>query len=1203
MAHLTEHTTVGRGDTLNSGGGVVGIVLDVVGHVAVQIHVLGRDLSVLGERTDGGLISQEATLTVGDRHRVDLAGLGQRQPGRFVGGDPGAYQLGLVTADGVEGQSGRVCVTVGDLAVGHQAQLDQCLEAVADTAHQTVATFQQIGHLFLDRCAAEEGGNKLTGSVGLVAAGESAGHKDDLGIGDLPGECLRRAGNVIGGQIADDEQLGLRSCGLHGLGGIVLAVGAGEYGDQNPGTGDLHSRCGVLFRLIQRDLGRRACLADIAGVNFLQLVLVQRVQIGGGNRLAVPGEGGVGGDHAQGVALLTSRCHLAQECAVEMSEQRVQIRTFVVSEAEAVTHSHLHHRLGDAAVGGGVGGEDLALGHQGMDLVIQSDQGSGIGASALLIFGNEQSHTVACGLEIVGDYVGGFAGGYGEGNQGGRNVQILKGSAHGVLTANGSHAQIQLCVQRSQKSRQGLAPTLGILHGLLEIFLEGQIYILKGGAGGDQLGDGFHNGQIGAGVGITGGDHRVVTPGHKGCGVGIARLAGDLVGHSLNGRALILTAEGHQQGARTDGGVEGFGKTPLGAHVQIGGQRLVCLRKGGYSGRVLCLRLCHTSHGVLLRTVGVEEFTGNIHDHLAPPQHGQTGIVGDVGHHGGLQIFACRDLAEASHVAGLYHHSHSLLRFADGQLRSVQTLVLLGYPIQIDTKTVCQFTDGNGNTAGTEVIAALDQAGRLGIAEQSLKLSLLGGITLLNLRTAGGQGFGGVGFGGAGGTAASVTAGTAAQKDDHVTGGRNLAAYVFSGSGRDDRTDLHTLGRVAGVIDLVYHTGGQTDLVTVGGIAGRCRGHDLALGQLARHSLGYGTGGIGRAGHTHSGVYIGTAGQRIADRTADTGGGTAEGLDLGGMVVRFILKEEQPVFLGTVMIHLHLNGAGVDLLALVQLGQLALCLQGFRTDGGDVHEVEGLGVTSQGVAGIQIPLPGCLGSRILKGYGVDGGEEGGVTAVIAPVGVDHADLRDGGIPLLFPEICLAEGGIRLVHSQTVLLHEIGKATFIQLAEAVQHRHVGRNGILGNQGFLLGKGCLPGLHGIDYVFLDSGKFVSAYVAGEHVDFCRLHERSFTLGEELYALCGGVRSLIELTGQIFHGEHGVVCLGLQGIGDDVQLGLRKDGVLAVLEQLQGNALHVIAVEDTDIRHGRNGQKGADVGKKGAGLACQFFLFFNKDSVYHM
>jgi hypothetical protein len=44
------------------------------------------------------------------------------------------------------------------------------------------------------------------------------------------------------------------------------------------------------------------------------------------------------------------------------------------------------------------------------------------------------------------------------------------------------------------------------------------------------------------------------------------------VRHRLNGGELVLPAEGHQQCARADGGVEALGQAAAGADIQVGAQ-------------------------------------------------------------------------------------------------------------------------------------------------------------------------------------------------------------------------------------------------------------------------------------------------------------------------------------------------------------------------------------------------------------------------------------------------------------------------------------------------------------------------------------------------------------------------------------------------------------------------------------------------------
>ncbi len=58
--------------------------------------------------------------------------------------------------------------------------------------------------------------------------------------------------------------------------------------------------------------------------------------------------------------------------------------------------------------------------------------------------------------------------------------------------------------------------------------------------------------------------------------------------------------------------------------------------------------------------------------------------------------------------------------------------------------------------------------------------------------------------------------------------------------------------------------------------------------------------------------------------------------------------------------------------------------------------------------------------------------------MVGPVGVDHADLGDGGDAILIAEVLLAEGDVRLVHGKAALGDKGGKAGLVELAEAVEH---------------------------------------------------------------------------------------------------------------------------------------------------------------------
>ena len=177
-----------------------------------------------------------------------------------------------------------------------------------------------------------------------------------------------------------------------------------------------------------------------------------------------------------------------------------------------------------------------------------------------------------------------------------------------------------------------------------------------------------------------------------------------------------LAAEGHEHSAGADGGVEPLAEPPLGADVQIPrqgrGRPPAKLRLHLAFGRDWGLRQglhrCASprrwsSRNSLDRSTIV----------LAVPVHHKPGLVR---HHAPPDV-ASRFSWSASWQKALCvlcrnHHGHALLGFADGQLRPVQALILLGDRVQVDVQAVGQLADGDGHAAGAKVVAALDEAGR-----------------------------------------------------------------------------------------------------------------------------------------------------------------------------------------------------------------------------------------------------------------------------------------------------------------------------------------------------------------------------------------------------------------------------------------------------------------------------------------------------------
>ena len=136
------------------------------------------------------------------------------------------------------------------------------------------------------------------------------------------------------------------------------------------------------------------------------------------------------------------------------------------------------------------------------------------------------------------------------------------------------------------------------------------------------------------------------------------------------------------------------------------------------------------------------------------------------------------------------------------------------------------------------------------------------------------------------------------------------------------------------------------------------------------------------------------------------------------MVVGFVFEHQQPIFLAAVVHgHLDLHRAGVDFFAFVLVGELAFRLELTCADGSQIHQGHGLVFPAQLFAGVEVIFISLLNGGLFDLYVVDVGREGGVAAVVGPIGVDHPDFGDGGVPLLFlGKVLLAEQNVVQIHS-------------------------------------------------------------------------------------------------------------------------------------------------------------------------------------------
>ena len=257
------------------------------------------------------------------------------------------------------------------------------------------------------------------------------------------------------------------------------------------------------------------------------------------------------------------------------------------------------------------------------------------------------------------------------------------------------------------------------------------------------------------------------------------------------------------------------------------------------------------------------------------------------------------------------------------------------------------------------------------------------------------------------------------------------------------------------------------------------------------------------------------------------------------MVVRLILEQKQPVLVSVLGRDLDSDGAGVDLLGLIQPAELSLRLQIPHAGRCDIHQVDRLLPAERLPQRKVIPI-GALGQSIPAFHRIDGGEEGRMAAVIRPVGVDHADLGDGGIAPLACKIIAAEPKIVKIHRKPLFPQKGGKRLLPEAAEARNRLHGVRRLQIRSQRLRLFHGGKAAFDRVDHIPADAGNLLLPQRPAEQVHLCGAHLRTAAPGDDLDALRSRIRALIELPRQILHGK-GSIALRFKRMGDRVRLRL--------------------------------------------------------------
>ena len=144
------------------------------------------------------------------------------------------------------------------------------------------------------------------------------------------------------------------------------------------------------------------------------------------------------------------------------------------------------------------------------------------------------------------------------------------------------------------------------------------------------------------------------------------------------------------------------------------------------------------------------------------------------------------------------------------------------------------------------------------------------------------------------------------------------------------------------------------------------------------------------------------------------------------MVVCLVLEHEEPVLIFSIHIYGDTDAARIDLLGRVEVIEFSLGAQRLHPDDGNVHQrhIALLAALIEHLAVVHVALI-ALNDRhgkesIFDIHRVNRRGERRVTAVIRPVGVDHAQLRDRRCTVLrIAKILLNEFEIFLAHRKAV----------------------------------------------------------------------------------------------------------------------------------------------------------------------------------------
>ena len=636
---------------------------------------------------------------------------------------------------------------------------------------------------------------------------------------------------------------------------------------------------------------------------------------------------------------------------------------------------------------------------------------------------------------------------------------------------------------------------------------------------------------------------RIVTASHYGSSGSSAMKYGDSAYHTFRRGDLSFATKGHHYSTTTDGAIETFRHTFLAANVQTSQVAKpssfqvssFCNFSRNFIEYVVSFSIFNYDAGMLSYAVSIEESTRQVNNLVASPVHNKARVSRYFCNNGSFQVFLVSKFNECIFISSFNYYCHTFLRFGDSKFGSVQTFVFFRNFIQIDYETIGQFANCYRYAACTEVIAAFNHSSNFRIAEQALNFTFSGRITFLYFCTAAHQGIYSVFFGRTGCTTAAVTTSLTTKEYYDIACSRTFTTNCTTRSSTNYSANFHTFSNKFFVVVFLYVTGCQTNLVTVGAIACSSTNGDFTLRQFAFDSFGNRNARVSSTGYAHCLIYIRTTGERVTDCTAKASSCATERFDFGRMVVSFIFKHYKPFFGFAIYFDRYNDGACIDFFGFVQVSKLAFFTQFFHTDNCDIHQgYRALGVFAiYAIASSHVFIVSFLYRfSISAGYNFyifNLSHEGGVTAVVRPVGVKYANFSDGRFAIFFIKVFLAPQQVFNAHCQAHFFAQSFCFFTGHGQETCDTCNFSRFFASAFQSFRFAPFSFASFNRVDAVCFNFSNFIFAQFTFKNINFSSCNHRTIFLGNQLNALFRKVFTLVILTGQKFHSK--CVCTSFQ------------------------------------------------------------------------